>query len=172
MVETIRLKIQALLDYLDGAEILISRTDGGSMSDRAVARFTFDLGLPATILCGHFQERIKELVAIAHEAGHVLIYRKMNREEKRNYVCTMFAVNKMGVNRIAPSAQEHILTLEAEASAKGLDILKSIGLKDGELDDARALMSRWYSSYENQCLDDVVIKVREQMSKEGNPALI
>ena len=171
-MEHIHLKIQSLLDYLGTDQILFSRVDGDSMRDRAVARFTFDLGLPASILCGHFQDGINELVAIAHEAGHVMIHRNMDREEKRDYVCTMFAVNKMGVNQIGQAAQEHVLTLEAEASAKGLEILKNIGLKHEDLDKVKELMSKWYATYENQCLENVVLKVREQIEKEGNPALI
>ena len=166
------MKLQTLLDYLDEANILFSRVSRDSMGDKAVAKFTFDLASPACILCGNFQDRIKELTSIAHEAGHVMIHRSMNREETRNYVCTMFAVNKMGVGRIAPTAQEYILEVEAEASAKGLAILKKIGVNNGELEAAKEMMSRWYASYENQCRKDVVKKVREKIMNDKNPALV
>jgi len=166
------LKLQVLLDYLNEANILFSRVSGDTMSDKAVAKFTFDLASPACILCGNFQDRIKELASIAHEAGHVMIYRNMNREATRNYVCTMFAVNKMGVGRIAPTVQEYILELEAEASAKGLAILKKIGINDGELEAAKNMMSRWYASYENQCWKDVVERVRQKIMNDRNPALV
>ena len=166
------LKLQALLDYLYEANILFSRVSGDSMSDKAVAKFTFDLTSPACILCGNFQDRIKELASIAHEAGHVVIYRNMNREETRNYVCTIFAANKMGVGRIASTAQEYILEVEAEASAKGLAILRKIGIDDGKLEAAKDMMSGWYASYENQCRKDVVKKVREKIINDKNPALI
>jgi len=165
------LKLQALFDYLEEANILFSRVSDDSMSDKAVAKFTFDLASPACILCGNFQDRIKELASIAHEAGHVVIHRNMNREETRNYVCTMFAVNKMGVGRIALTAQEYILELEAEASAKGLAILKKIGINDGELEAVKNMMSKWYASYENECRKDVVKKVREKIANDKNPAL-
>ena len=166
------MKLQVLLDYLDEANILFSRVSDDSMSDKAVAKFTFDLASPACILCGNFQDRIRELTSIAHEAGHVVIHRNMNREETRNYVCTMFAVNKMGVGRIALTAQEYILEVEAEASAKGLAILKKIGIDDGELEAVKDMMSRWYASYENECRKDVVKKVREKIVNDKNPTLV
>jgi hypothetical protein len=165
------LKLQALLDYLNEANIPYSRVSDAAMKDKAVAKFTFDLASPACIVCGKFQDRIKELTSIAHEAGHVMIHRNMNREETRNYVCTMFAANKMGVGRIGVNAQEYILEVEAEASAKGLAILKKIGIHDGELEAAKDMMSKWYASYENQCRKDVVKKVREKITNNKNPAL-
>lgn len=166
------MNLQALLDYLDEANILFSRVSDDSMSDKAVAKFTFDLVSPACILCGNFQDRIRELTSIAHEAGHVMIHRNMNREETRNYVCTMFAVNKMGLGRIGLTTQEYILEVEAEASAKGLAILKKIGINDGELEAVKNMMSRWYASYENECREDVVKKVREKIVNDKNPALV
>ena len=166
------MNLQVLLNYLDEANILFSRVSDDSMSDKAVAKFTFDLASPACILCGNFQDRIRELTSIAHEAGHVVIHRNMNREETRNYVCTMFAVNKMGVGRIALTAQEYILEVEAEASAKGLAILKKIGINDGELEAVKDMMSSWYASYENECRKDVVKKVREKIVNDKNPALL
>ncbi len=166
------MNLQALLDHLDETDILFSRVSDDSMSDKAVAKFTFDLASPACILCGNFRDRIKELASIAHEAGHVVIHRNMNREETRNYVCTMFAVNKMGVSRIASTAQEYILEVEAEASAKGLAILKKIGIDDGELEAVKDMMSGWYPSYENECRKDVVKKVREKIVNDKNPAIV
>ncbi len=165
------IKLQELLKYLDEADILFSRVPEDSMKNRAVAKFTFELGFPASILCGQFQDRTIELTSIAHEAGHVIIHRKMNREETRNYVCTMFAANKMGVNKIAPAAQECVLEVEAEASARGMDILKKVGIKQGELRLVKEIMSRWYESYEKQCLEGVVKKVRAQIIQNKNPAL-
>jgi len=165
------LKLKGLLEYLDEADILFARASESSMKDRAVAKFTFELGSSASILCGRFQDRTIELISIAHEAGHVMIHRKMSREEVRNYVCTMFAANKMGIHKIAPVAQECILEIEAEASAKGVGILKKVGMKQGELRLVEKTMSRWYASYENQCREDVVKKVRAQIIQEKNPAL-
>ncbi len=166
------LKLKALLEYLNEADILFSRVTEASMKDRAVAKFTFELGSPASILCGRFQDRTIELTSIAHEAGHVMIHRKMNREETRNYVCTMFAANKMGINKIAPTAQESVLEIEAEASARGVDILTKVGIEQGELGLVKEILSRWYASYENQCREDVVKKVRAQIIQDKNPAIL
>ncbi len=164
------MKLSELLDYLDKADIRFTRVSDRSMKNRAVAKFTFELGMPASILCGRFQDKTVELTSIAHEAGHVMIHRKMNRDETRNYVCTMFAANKMGVNKIAPAAQESILEIEAEASRRGLDILKKVGPEHGEHGRVKTIMSRWYASYENQCREEVVKKVRAQMVQDKNPA--
>jgi hypothetical protein len=164
-------KLQALLDYLNEVGILFSRVFDESMRDKAVAKFTFDLASPACILFGDFQDEMRELTSIAHEAGHVMIHEKMNREETRNYICTMFAANKMGVGKIAPAAQEYVLRVEAEASAKGLAILQKVGINDGELQAVKNMMSRWYGSYENQCSEDAVKKVREKIMNDKNPAL-
>jgi hypothetical protein len=163
---------KTLFRYLKEKKIQFFRISGDSMQDRAVVKFSFDLGSPACILCGFFQDGAKELTSIAHEAGHVLIHKKMNREDTRNYLCTMFAANKMGVEKIAPSAQAFILEIEAKASAKGLDILKKIGIKDGDLRTMKAMMSRWYATYEEQCHEDVVKQVREKIIDDNNPALI
>lgn len=158
-----------LLRYLKKNKIRITRVSDGSMQDRAVAKFSFDLACPASILCGSFQDRTKELISIAHEAGHVMIHKKMSREEIRNYICTMFAANKLGVEKIAPSAQASILEIEAEASAKGLEILQKIGIGDGDLWIVKEMMSRWYGSYEKRCEEDVVKTAREKIMKGKNP---
>ncbi len=164
------IKLKELLEYLDEANILFSRVSEDSMKDKAVAKFTFELSSPASILCGSFQDRTVELTSIAHEAGHVMIHRKMNREATRNYVCIMFAANKMGVSKIAPIAQEFILEVEAEASARGVGILTKVGIEQGELRPVKKIMSRWYASYENQCRENVVKKVRAQIIQGKNPA--
>ena len=78
--------MQALLNYLDEVNILFTRVSDESMRDKAVAKFTFDLASPACILCGDFQDGMRELTSIAHEAGHVMIHQNMNREETRNYI--------------------------------------------------------------------------------------
>jgi len=158
-----------LLLYLEENNIPFSQVHDNVMRDRAVAEFSFDLGSPASILCGFFGDRTKELISIAHEAGHVLVHQKMDREEIRNYICTMFAANKMGIAKIAPLAQAFILEIEAKASANGLVILQKIGIGDGDLGIVKALMSQWYATYEKQCPDYVVKKVREKVVKNKNP---
>ena len=160
-----RLK-EVLFCYLMENEIPFSRISDDSMKERAVVKFSFDPGSPACILCGSFRDGARELTSIAHEAGHVMIQKKMNREETRNYVCTMFAANKMGVGRIAPFAQAVILEIEAKASAKGLDILQKVGIKDGDLRFVKEMMSRWYATYEKQCRDDVVKEARKRVLEE------
>ena len=86
-----------------------------------------------------------------------------------DYARTEYGVSH-GAGRIASIAQEYILQVEAEASAKGLAILKEIGIHDGELHVVKEMMSRWYVSYENQCSEDVVKKVREKIVNDKNPA--
>ncbi len=149
---------------------MCTRVSRDSMKDKAIAEFSFDLSAPACILCGHFQDKTKELISIAHEAGHVMVYKKMNREKTRDYLCTMFAANKMGVNKISQSGQEVILEVEAEASATGLDILKEIGLEDGDLRFVKKMMSQWYATYEESCREDVAKKVREKLINDKNPS--
>jgi hypothetical protein len=96
----------------------------------------------------------------------------MTRAELREYVCTMFAANKLGVGNIAPPAQAFILEIEAQASAKGLDILQKIGIGDGDRRIVKEMMSRWYETYEKQCQNDVVKKAREMIIRDKNPAFI
>ncbi len=163
---------QTLFRYLNENKIPFSRVSDDSMEDRAVAKFSFDLGSPACILSGPFRDGAKELTSIAHEAGHVIIHNSMNREETRNYVCTMFAANKMGVGKIAPFAQAFILEIEATASAKGLDILQNIGIGDRDLRIVKALMSRWYATYEKQCQGDVVKTAWKKIIEKKNPVFI
>jgi len=163
---------KTLFRYLKENEIQFSQILDNSMQNRAVAKFSFDLGSPACILCGPFRDEAKELTSIAHEAGHVVIHNKMTREELRNYVCTMFAANKLGVGKIAPLAQAFILETEATASAKGLDILQKIGVEDGDLRTVKEMMSQWYATYEKQCQDDVVKNAREKIIQDKNPAFV
>jgi hypothetical protein len=171
-VENIERLKEVLFCYLMENEIPFSRSYDDSMKERAVAKFSFDPGSPASILCGSFRDGAKELISIAHEAGHVMVHKKMNREENRNFVCTMFAANKMGVRRIAPFAQAIILETEAKASAKGLDILQRIGIEDGDLRIVKEMMSRWYTTYEKQCQDNVVKEIRKRVLKEKNPVFV
>lgn len=163
---------KTLFRYLKENEIQFSQIFDDSMQNRAVAKFSFDLGSPACILCGPFRDEAKELTSIAHEAGHVVVHKKMTREELRNYVCTMFAANKLGVGKIAPLAQSFILETEAKASAKGLDILQKIGIGDGDLRIVKEMMSQWYATYEKQCQDDVVKMAREKIIQDKNPAFV
>ncbi len=156
-------KLQALLGFLKKDGILFSRVSEDSMKDRAVAKFSFNPEDSACILYGSFQDRLKELTYIAHEAGHILTYKKMNREETRNYLCTMFAANKMGLEKIASGAQRFILEVEAEASARGLAILREIGVGDGDLTSVKQMMSQWYATYEKRCQKDVVKEVRKRI---------
>ena len=137
-----------------------------------MAKFSFDPETPACILCGTFTDGVREIISIAHEAGHVMVHKKMNREKMRDYICTIFAANRMGIGKIAPFAQAFILETEAKASARGLDLLQKIGIGDGNLKIVRNLMSRWYATYEQQCPDDVVKKAREKIMQDKNPAIV
>ncbi|RLC31745.1 MAG: hypothetical protein DRH37_02365 [Deltaproteobacteria bacterium] len=163
---------KALLDHLKDAGIAFSQVQDESMRERAVAKFSFDPGTPACILCGTFTDRVKELICIAHEAGHVMVHKEMNREETRNYICTMFAANKMGLGKIAPFAQAFVLETEARSSARGMALLRKIGIADGDLSTVRKLMSQWYASYEKQCEEAIVKNVRKKIMLDRNPAIV
>ena len=166
------LKLRALLGHLKDIGIMLVRVNDNSMTNKALAKFSFDLGSPASIICGHFNDGLKELTSIAHEAGHVLIHKKMNRDETRDYVCIMFVVNKLGVDKVSPAAQEIILKVEAEASKKGLQILKNIGVQDGDLLTVRQMMKKWYASYEAMCQEEAVNRAWKNISRENNPVFL
>jgi hypothetical protein len=166
------LKLRALLGHLKDIGIMLVRVNDNSMTNKALAKFSFDLRSPASIVCGYFSDGLKELTSIAHEAGHVLIHKKMNRDETRDYVCIMFAVNKLGVDNISPSAQKFILEVEAEASKKGLQILKKIGVQDRDLLPVKQMMQRWYSTYERMCQAEAVNGAWENILKNNNPVFL
>lgn len=163
---------QSLLRYLEGRGIrslLVSRDD---MKGKAVVKFHFDLKTTPCILYGPFQDRTKEIVSIAHESGHVVIYKKMSREEARTYLCTMFAAYGIGLDKISPTGQESILMVEAGASANGFNILKEIGTSPIDLKRVTKLMAQWYGTCEALCQNDVVTKVRERILKDHDTAFL
>jgi len=164
--------LRSLLNYLKESGIQFSRVSSDKMNDRAVAEFSFDLQNPPCILCGPFQDKTKEIISIAHEAGHVMIYRKMNREQVRAYLCAMFAAHGIGLAGISPAGQKFILLVEAEASAKGSAILKEVGVTHEDLVTVKKLMARWYATYERLCRKDVVIKMREKNLNNEDTAFV
>ena len=166
------LKLHALLDHLKDIGIMLVRVNDNSMTNKALAKFSFDLRSQASIVCGCFSDGLKELTSIAHEAGHVLIHKKMNRDETRDYVCIMFVVNKLGVDKVSPAAQEIILKMEAEASNKGFQILKNIGVQDGDLLAVKQMMKKWYASYEAMCQEEAVNWAWEKILRENNPVFL
>ncbi|SPD73343.1 hypothetical protein PITCH_A1800029 [uncultured Desulfobacterium sp.] len=161
--------LHSLLGHLKDIGIILLRVDDNSMMNKALAKFSFDLSSTASIVCGDFNDGLKELTSIAHEAGHVLIHKKMSRDETRDYVCIMFVINKLGVDKISPEAQEFILKVEAEASRKGFQLLTNIGVQDGELLTIKQMMKRWYASYECMCHEKAVSGAREKILTDNNP---
>jgi hypothetical protein len=156
---------QSLFSYLREKEIPFSWVVDHEMKDRAVAKFSFDLRTAPSILYGLYEDKAKEIISIAHEAGHVMTYQKMNRENMRLYLCAMLAANGVGLGRISHTAQECILNVEACSSLNGLSILEEIGVTHTDLDTSANVMAKWYATYEALCHLDVVIKVRDVILK-------
>lgn len=154
----------------EGIEIVQVSKDG--LRQRAVVEFSFNLGIPPTILCGSFRDKVREVVSIAHEAGHIIAYREMNREEARTYLCTMFASHGIGLEKISPAGQEFILDVEANASATGIRILMETGVDKEDLKIVKELMSNWYASYEKLCQKEVVRKVRKKIIENENTTFL
>jgi hypothetical protein len=163
---------QSLFSYLTEKGIQFSRVISDGMIEKAVAKFSFDSRVTPCILYGPFQDKRKEIISIAHEAGHVTIYKKMSKEKVRTYLCSMFAAYGIGLSKISSTGQEFILTVEAEASIDGLFILKEVGVVHNDLKMVAKLMNQWYATYEALCQKDVVKKVREKIIKERNAAFL
>ncbi len=68
---------QSLLSYLEERGIQSLHVSRSDMKGKAVVKFHFDLKTIPCILYGPFQDRTIEIVSIAHESGHVMIYKKM-----------------------------------------------------------------------------------------------
>lgn len=160
--------LQALLSCLEELRIRYYWISDDGMKDKAVAAFSLDLHGHPCILCGTFSDPTREIISIVHEAGHVMIYRELDREESRAYICSIFAAQGIGINRISPDGQECILMIEARASVKGLDLLNRMALSDEELEIVKRSLSKWYTSYEKHCHEEVVRKVRERIMKNGD----
>jgi transcription elongation factor GreA-like protein len=164
--------LKSLLNYLRETGIHFSWVSDDGMKDKAVTSFSLDLKISPCILCGTFSDQTREIISIAHEAGHILAYQEMDREESRTYLCSTFAGHRIGLNKISPAGQESMLTVEIKASVKGLDILNKIVLTNEELNLAKKSMSQWYSTYEKLCEKDVVTKVRETIMKHKYAAFL
>ncbi len=166
-------KFQHLLfNYLTTKGILFSKVANVNMINRAMAKFSFDLKINPCILYGLFQDKSREIISIAHEAGHVVVYRKMSKEKVRNYLCSMYAASGIGLNSISPTGQEVILHIEARASIAGFFVLREIGVDKNDYNIITQLMSEWYATYEELCREEVVKKVRLKISKNKNASFL
>lgn len=163
---------ESLLSYLSQREIPYSQVSRDELRDKAVVEFSFNLGASPSILWGPFQDEIREIASVAHEAGHVILYKEMNREEMRTYLCTMFAAQGIGLDKISPTGQEFILSIEADASAKGFGILKETGATHEDLGAVKRLLSKFYTSYEKLCHEYVATKVRGKIIEDENTAFL
>ena len=72
---------QSLLSRLGEMSIPFLQVSGIEFREKAAVEFSFDLGVPPCILCGPFQDKVLEVISIAHVAGHVTVFRNMSREE-------------------------------------------------------------------------------------------
>lgn len=125
----------SLLSYLSEKCIQFSQVSKDELKDKAVVEFSFNLGVPLSILWGVFKDKTREIISVAHEAGHVMEYQRMNREKARTYLCTMFAAHGIRLEKISPSGQEFILGIEGDASANGIRILKETGVDFEDVTD-------------------------------------
>lgn len=162
----------SLLKHLSDNGIQFSQISRDELKGKAVVEFAFNLGVPPSILWGTFKDVIKEVISVAHEAGHVTVYNKMSRQDAVNYLCTMFAAHGIGLEKISLIGQECILDVEAEASATGIRILMETGVDNEDLEIVKAMMSEWYAGYEKLCHKEVVKKVREKMLESENMAFL
>ncbi|MDY7035669.1 MAG: hypothetical protein SV375_05835 [Thermodesulfobacteriota bacterium] len=156
---------QSLLDYLYRKGILSFFDPSDDMKEKAVVKFAFDVRANPCILYGSYHNRSKEVITIAHEAGHITLYKEMTREETRTYLCSMFASQGVGLSNISAAGQECILLAEAGASMNGYNILKEIGMRAEDLEKVTTMMTKWYTTYESLCKKKVVMKVREKILK-------
>jgi hypothetical protein len=163
---------ESLLSYLSQKEIQYAQVSRDELRDKAVVEFSFNLGASPFVLLGPFQDGIREIASVAHEAGHVILYKEMNREEMRTYLCTMFAAQGIGLDKVSPTGQEFILNIEAEASAKGFDILKEAGVSKEDLGPVKEFLCQFYASYEKLCHEYVATKVREKIIEDEDAAFL
>jgi hypothetical protein len=157
---------RSLFNYLAAERIQFLSIVSEGMEDKAVAKFTFDQRTSPCILSGPFKDKEKEIISIAHEAGHVLRYNQMNKEETLTYLCTMFVANGIGLNNISQAGQECILSVEAGASIDGFLILKKIGVNYNDLEIVTKLLAGWYATYEACCKKNAVQKIRKEIIKK------
>jgi hypothetical protein len=161
-----------LLNFLTENDIRFCEVLTEEMKEKAVVQFSFDEGLTPCILYGRFHDRIREVVSIAHEAGHVLTYKGMNRDETRTYLCAMLAVQGVGLKGISLNGQEFILSAEAKASSNGKKILETIGVGEDDIGVVTGMMARWYATYEALCEKEVVERVRERIIRDRKASFL
>ena len=164
--------LQSLLHYLEESGVQFFRVFKNEMEDKALAKFSLDLKFSPCILCGSFQDRTKEIISIAHEAGHIMIYRKMTRDESLIYLCAIFVAHGIGLGKVSPKGQEAVLLGEAKASYMGFRILHKMGMNNEELGIAKRFLSKWYRTYEELCQEDVMIRVREKIINDKNSTFL
>ena len=164
--------LRSLINYLKESGIRFSRVSRDGLKDKAAAEFFLDLRASPGVISGSFRDRRKEIISIAHEAGHIIAYRKMNREESLNYLCAIFAAQGIGLGRISPTGQELVLFMEATASVRGIGILRQMNIDSAELEIVKGLLSDWYGTYEKLCRKEVIKKVREEIIEDKNTAFL
>ena len=73
--------LHSLLSRLGEMSIPFLQVSGIEFREKAAVEFSFNLSVPPCILCGPFQDKVLEVISIAHVAGHVTVFRNMSREE-------------------------------------------------------------------------------------------
>lgn len=152
-----------LYEHLREEQIEFYRTGSEFLKNRAVVEFRFDLRSVPFILIGDFADTERELVCVAHEAGHILVFREMDRNLARDYLCAIFALQYIGLGKISDSGQELVLNVEAQASTRGFSILQHIGINREESVEVANIFSVWYRSYESLCKREPVNKIRKKI---------
>lgn len=162
----------SLLIHLANKGIRFSKMMNKDMKDKAVVEFCLDMSIAPCILYGAFEDKIREIATLAHEAGHVLMYQGMDRDEAQTYISTMLAMHGMGLDQISAKAQEFILTVESGASATGFEILGEIGVNSRDLGKVAKMLAEWYGNYEALCDEQLVKKIREKLRKDKHTAFL
>jgi hypothetical protein len=150
---------EELLGYMKKEEIVFQQVDDGRMEGISYGRLSLDASQPSVVIFGQFDDPCWEVVTIAHEVGHILNFREMERDEARDFFCTMLVAPSLGLGRISGGGQRLTLHSEVLASLKGLEVLKKIGISDEGLEGAWAMMTRLSESYWSKCERAVVDEV-------------
>ena len=129
-----------------GAKLI--KDDWELLKNMAFVKFAYKPYSPATIIYGIFDDPIRELTTIAHEAGHLMLYYGLPKEKAEVIFYTMLSANKMGLKAISKPYQMLILHIEAIACSNGLHILRNIGFPIEELLEAKKFMLKCYRTYE------------------------
>jgi len=161
-----------LFSFLEEQGIRFSQASRDELKDRAVVEFSFNFLVAPFILFGPFQDTTRKIISIAHEAGHVMIYNKMDREEARDYLCTMFVAHAIGLDEVSSKGQKLVLQVEAEASASGLRLLREVGVEEKDLGTVKDMMSRWYTTYEVLCNPNVVKKTKNRILRDEKASFL